>query len=80
MDEETCEELSKDLKSLSEDGIDVKGVHWSTKHDEAAIPENLTPRLRHIGDNFTWTLNLILRASSSHLSSLTRCLNLARSG
>jgi hypothetical protein len=56
MDEETCEELSENLKSLSEDRIDVKGVHWSTKHDEAAIPENLTPRLRHIGDKFTWTL------------------------
>jgi hypothetical protein len=27
MDEETCEELSEDLKSLSDDGIDVKGVH-----------------------------------------------------
>jgi hypothetical protein len=58
MNEEICEELSEDINSLSEDGIAAKGVHWSSMHDPSNVPEELTSRLRRIGDKFTWTINL----------------------
>jgi hypothetical protein len=58
IDEQICEELSEDFNSLSEDGIVAKGVHWSAMHDPTNVPEELTPRLRRIGDKFTWIINL----------------------
>jgi hypothetical protein len=44
MEEGTHEDLSEDPNSLclSGDEIDVKGLYWSSKHDDAAVPENMT--------------------------------------
>jgi hypothetical protein len=49
--------LSETLNSLAADEIRVKGIHWSAKHDDANVPQNLT-RYRRVGDTFTWSIQL----------------------